>query len=92
VKTFPIMKLWYENEYRVSGLRESIPWDMISPHEKQAALNHGGQSLARLAERGGLSPCEAVAVLEDRKWSHMDAVEARLRLEALVLAFVFKPL
>lgn len=44
----------------------SIPWWIIAPHEKQAIKNHGGQTLERLAERGGLSPSEALAVLEDR--------------------------
>lgn len=35
----------------------SVPWRMVEPYEAQAVLNHG-QSLARLAERGGLSPRE----------------------------------
>ena len=57
----------------------SIPWAMIAPHEMQAIQNHGGQTLARLAERGGLSPCEALAVLDDRAWLWMD--DARDELE-----------
>jgi hypothetical protein len=44
-----------------------IPWAMIAPHAEQARRNHG-QTLHRLHERGGLSWCEALAVLEDRKW------------------------
>lgn len=40
---------------------------MIAPHAQQALNNHY-QTLERLAERGGLSPCEAMAVLEDRDW------------------------
>ena len=44
-----------------------IPWAMIEPHESQAEINHG-QSLKRLAQRGGLNPYEAVHVLLDRKW------------------------
>ena len=60
----------------------AIPLAMIAPHEAQAWVNHG-QTLARLAERGGLSACEAVAVLEDRAWRSMTpmtqkAAEARL--------------
>jgi hypothetical protein len=43
------------------GLR-SLPWAMLEPHEYQAKANHD-QSLQRLAERGGLSAIEAVAVL-----------------------------
>lgn len=42
----------------------SIPWRLMVPHERQALLNHG-QSLERLAERGGLAPIEAMAVLMD---------------------------
>lgn len=49
----------------------TIPWGLIAPHEKQALKNHG-QTLKRLAERGGLSFCEALAVLEDRQWRNTD--------------------
>lgn len=45
--------------------RWTIPWDLIAPHEAQAQRNHS-QSLERLAERGGLSSCEAMAVIENR--------------------------
>lgn len=41
-----------------------VPWDLIAPHEKQAQKNHG-QSLDRLAERGGITPGEALAILGD---------------------------
>lgn len=57
---------------------QPIPWDMIAPHERQAERNHY-QSLRTLHSRGGLSPCEAVAVLEDRPWRRMadkDAADA----------------
>ena len=56
-KTFPIMK---------STLR-SIPWEMIAPHQSRALKNHG-QTLNRLAERGGLEPSEAIAILTDQPW------------------------
>jgi len=49
----------------------AIPWSVIAPHEAQALKNHD-QSPERLAERGGLSVCEAVAVLEDRHWTRLD--------------------
>jgi len=45
----------------------SILWSVIAPHEDQARRNHG-QTLARLAERGGLDPIEALAVIEDRDY------------------------
>lgn len=36
------------------GKGENIDWDLIERHRGQAEENHG-QSLERLAERGGLS-------------------------------------
>lgn len=45
----------------------AIPWSVIAPCEAQARKNHG-QSLERLAERGGLAPCEAIAVLTGTSW------------------------
>ena len=49
-----------------------LPWEFIREHDRQARTNHGGQTLARLSERGGLSPSETLAVLRDREWSHID--------------------
>lgn len=60
-----------------------IPWGMIAPHERQAHDNHG-QTLARLAERGGLSACEACAVLDNRKWQKMHDAAAHARLMHLI--------
>lgn len=48
-------------------LLSEIPWDMIAPHDAQARSNHG-QSLERLAQRGGLSACEALDIIEGRRW------------------------
>lgn len=61
--------------------REYIPWSIIQPHEQQAMHNHG-QTLKRLAERGGLSYCEALAVIEDRQWRRMDEAEAKEKVLA----------
>lgn len=47
-----------------------VPLDLVLPHDAQAQRNHG-QTLHRLAERGGLSACELAAVLEDREWKPM---------------------
>lgn len=44
---------------------KSIPWSWIAPHEPQALKNHCRQSLETLASRGGLSPVEIYAVLND---------------------------
>ena len=77
MKDFPIMG---------DPERTSIPWVLIAPHQQQAYCNHG-QSLLRLAQRGGLAPCEAVAVLEGRKWRHMRTSEASKRLGELLKAW-----
>ena len=47
------------------GPLQEIPLSIVAPHERQARANHG-QTLKRLAERGGLCPIELVAVLEDK--------------------------
>lgn len=47
---------------------ESVPWELVAPHARQAERNHGGQSLADLARRGGLDPVELLAVLDGRPY------------------------
>ena len=61
----------------------TIPWKSIAPHEKQALINHG-QSLEKLASRGGLSWCEALAVLQDSKFITMPEEEAKEKVLALL--------
>ena len=58
---------------------KSVPWEFIEPHERQAQRNHY-QTLDRLAARGGLSPCEMLAVVEGRKWHAMLDGEAKLQV------------
>ena len=83
---FPIMS---------DGPTHWIPWDLVAPHEAQAKHNHGGQTLTRLAQRGGLDAMEAVAVLEDTdyrtRWPDRTVLEnsqaeALKRLNELVAA------
>jgi hypothetical protein len=59
---------------------------MIAPHEEQAQRNHS-QTLKRLAERMGLSACEAIAVLEDRRWTPMNNDEAVKKLAQMVAEY-----
>jgi hypothetical protein len=74
-------------ELREAGCPEdvpwSVPWSFVAPHEEQARRNHD-QSLRRLAERGGLSPCELLAVVEDRRWRAMPEVDAARALIGLL--------
>jgi hypothetical protein len=51
----------------------TIPDSLLN--EEQAQRNHG-QTLKRLNERGGLGPCEAIAIIEKRRWHKMDQREA----------------
>ena len=69
----------------VTGKTEatSVPWSLMAPHEAQAKRNHGGQSLARLAERQGLSAGEALAVVLDRPWEPVPVQLAQAALLAL---------
>lgn len=62
---------------------KGIPWSALKPHEAQAQRNHS-QTLNRLASRGGLSACEAVAIMLDRPWSRVSQGWARAKLLCLV--------
>lgn len=64
----------------------TVPWAFIAPFENGAQRNHH-QSLARLNERGGLSVCELLAVIENRKWERMDGEEAAKKLNKYLAAF-----
>ena len=81
-RRFPIMHGWQGGAVT---RRDSIPWELIAPHEAQAQRNHGGQTLQRLAERGGLDAMEAVAVIEDTDYRNMwpDSIGDRASLNAL---------
>ena len=74
MRFFPIMK---------SDLFRAVPWFLMELHKKQADTNHG-QTLERLAERGGLCPSEALAVLEDRSWTSIETPLADVMLLKLV--------
>lgn len=56
-----------------------LPWGMLEPHETQCMTNHG-QTLERIRQRGGFNPQEVLAVLEDRRFEHMDRAEALRRI------------
>ena len=43
---------------------KTVPFELVKDNEKQAQSNHS-QSLARLAERGGLSPMELWCVVNN---------------------------
>lgn len=73
-----------KDTFPVLQSNENVPWAFVAPHERQAQLNHG-QSLKRLAERGGLSWCELLFVIEDRDWNDMTEFEDERAARAAVL-------
>ena len=56
-----------EKKFPILGTGESIDWNLIAPHEKQALENHCGQTLEQLASRHGLSWYELLCVMADKK-------------------------
>lgn len=66
------------------GCPQALRWDALN--EEWAQRNHS-QTLTRLAERGGLSPCEAVANIERRPWRPMRDAAA----VAALLPYAFNP-
>jgi hypothetical protein len=61
---------------------QAIDFQLVADHGKQAQANHY-QTVAKLAERGGLSWCELHAVLHNRPWVKMDTNEAIIACRAL---------
>jgi len=91
-KMFPIQSEFnrtkWERQQAIEDLPQMfIPWDMIAPHNAQSLENHQ-QSITRIAERGGFSRCEAIAVLEDRKWSKMTECDADTKLKRMVAEYL----
>lgn len=62
----------------------TLPWEMIATHEPQALRNHG-QTIERLAERGGLSHKEALAVIEGKDFYDLPETAAEAAAKLLVL-------
>lgn len=51
----------------------SVPWEILND---QWARNNHGQTLQRLADRGGLSFSEMAAIIEKREWCDMTQANA----------------
>ena len=50
---------------------DTVPWNLVAPHSKMAYANHG-QTLEKLADRGGLTWPELLAVMTGRKYHELD--------------------
>jgi hypothetical protein len=65
---------------------KSMPMAMLD--ERQAMKNHG-QSLKRLAERGGLAPSEALSIMDGLHWGAVKVCDENdLRLSRRVERFM----
>jgi len=83
---FPIQRP-YELRYIADAVPEFVPWEFMRPHDNQARTNHGGQSLSRLSNRGGLSIKEVICVIDRRDYREVEPLSraecARRLKEAL---------
>lgn len=80
--TFPVLWQGPPKELERLGCPREVPLELVAPHEEQACRNHG-QSLKRLAERGGLGPKELLAVLHDREWPWVRGIGLASTVRAL---------
>lgn len=69
---------------------KSVPWALLEPHEAQAIKNHK-YPLETLANMGGLSPEEAVAIIEGRAWERAPFSQSRQKLLDYVSGALGKP-
>jgi hypothetical protein len=75
------------DRFPILGTEETIPWSAIAPHEDQAQHNHS-QSLATLAQRGGLSWGEAYHVLRNQGLPWPKPLMSDAAAKPLVLAII----
>lgn len=74
-------KILTDHTYKGKATHPStIPWDLVAPFEAQAMKNHGGQTLEKLNQRGGLTVVELWHVMNSstrhlRYRTHEEACE-----------------
>ncbi len=84
---FPVLLPYdHRKRFEMLGCPRQVPYRMLALHEPQAWRNHN-QTIQRLNDRGGLSPCEMVAILNDRAWHHMTDEDAVAQLLTFMHAF-----
>lgn len=77
-----------EKKFPILGTNESIDWNSIAPHEKQAMENHCGQTLEQLARRHGLSWYELLCVLLDKPFTEIEYDKEKNYKELCQMALV----
>ena len=75
-------------KFPILGTNESIDWNLIAPHEKQAMENHCGQTLEQLARRHGLSWYELLCVLLDKPFTEVEYDKEKNYKELCQMALV----
>ena len=78
-RTFPIPP---DDRSLLPDAPAAVAWDVLDERRWRVLRNHG-DTPEGLAERGGLSWCELVAILEDRPWRPMPARAAHERFRRL---------
>lgn len=80
-KRMPILRaVLYEVRQKVPDAHDSMAFEFFADRHQRCLENHS-QTPERLAERGGLSYCEAWAILNDKSWGgESDEVEALRKL------------
>lgn len=77
-----------EKKFPILGTNESIDWNLIAAHEKQAMENHCGQTLEQLARRHGLSWYELLCVLLDKPFTEVECDKEKNYKELCQMALV----
>lgn len=70
----------------ILGTGQNVPFAKLVPFERQALTNHG-QTLERIAQRGGLAWNELLDILEGVRWQYRPRYspeEAERRVRALL--------
>lgn len=91
-RMFPVLLAWDDKRGSAFNALESgcsflvvgVPWELLDACTVRIRANHG-QSIERLAERGGLDPAELCAILEDRNYAPMPFEKANKRLASLII-------
>lgn len=77
-----------EKKFPILETNESIDWNLIAPHEKQAMENHCGQTLEQLARRHGLRWYELLCVLLDKSFTEVEYDKEKNYKELCQMALV----
>jgi hypothetical protein len=79
--TFPIL-----------GSTDYIPYELVEEHEEQAMKNHGGQTVEKLAKRGGLNYQELACVLVNQPFNkNLSIVKAKKTIDIMVNRWWMRP-